>query len=449
MASLRWIVCLCFLLFAVCSIPCAKAIAEERPSPTTANQQPRLEGKQLVVSLGTVKSMQLTTGDIQPARQPQSLRLTGQLVLDPAKLVHVTTRFSGEVVRVASADEKDGPPIRIGEKVKKGQLLAKIWSREIGEKKSDLVDALSQLYLDESIYRNLKVLEKSGAIQQRSLEEMQRSYESGLILVERVRRTLTSWRIAETEMAKIEIEARRIHAQATAGPSVNLDAEAAGKPAPESVVDATWGEIQILSPIDGTILEKNLTVGDIVGTEDDLFKIADIDRLMVMANIYEEDLDTVAALPVDQRVWRIEVNSQVTAGPVRGVIEVIGDVIDPSQHTAILTGPIDNSQGAFRIGQFAQTVIDIPAKPNLLQIPLEAIIDAGARQSIFVSRSGDLTHWERIELNLARRTSKFVWATANAQDTLHVGDKVLTRGCLELSSALDELSPASDTSAGR
>ena len=306
----QYVVCILVFISTVRFAPCWNAKAEESPLPSTRDEHPRIEGKQLVVPLSTVKSMQLSTTVVHEARQPQSLQLTGQLMLDPAKLVHVTTRFGGEVVRVAAADGKDGPQIRVGEKVKQGQLLAKIWSKEIGEKKSDLVDALSQLYLDESIYQRLKELQKSGAIQERAIDEKQRDYESDLIQVERIRRTLTSWRIADAEMQKIEAEAKRIHANALAGPSVELDAQASGKPVADSLVDGTWGEIQIIAPVDGTILEKNITVGDIVGTDDDLFKVADLSRLIVMANIYEEDLPSVMALPEDQRVWSIEVNSR-------------------------------------------------------------------------------------------------------------------------------------------
>jgi len=46
----------------------------------------------------------------------------------------------------------------------------------------------------------------------------------------------------------------------------------------------------------GVILEKNFTVGDIVDTTHDMFKIADLSRLGVMANVYEEDLPKLVAL---------------------------------------------------------------------------------------------------------------------------------------------------------
>ncbi|WP_432490593.1 efflux RND transporter periplasmic adaptor subunit, partial [Flavonifractor plautii] len=72
---------------------------------------------------------------------------------------------------------------------------------------------------------------------------------------------------------------------------------------PPSRIDESWAEIDIRSPLDGVILEKNLTVGDIIRTDQDhdLFKVADLSRLVVAANVYEEDIPTLTALPDDQR----------------------------------------------------------------------------------------------------------------------------------------------------
>ena len=56
------------------------------------------------------------------------------------------------------------------------------------------------------------------------------------------------------------------------------------------------GAIEVRSPLDGVILEKNIALGDLVDTNLDLFKIADLSRLRVMAHAYEEDLPLLDAL---------------------------------------------------------------------------------------------------------------------------------------------------------
>ena len=69
------------------------------------------------------------------------------------------------------------------------------------------------------------------------------------------------------------------------------------RPSEQLALDRTWAELDIVAPMAGVILEKNFTVGDIVDTTHDMFKIADLSRLGVMANVYEEDLPKLVALP--------------------------------------------------------------------------------------------------------------------------------------------------------
>lgn len=388
----------------------------------------------LVIPAATVGTMRLTASVVQPARSAQPLRLTGQLMLDPSRLVHVHTRFGGEVVEVGPSDRGKDSPLRVGDSVHKGQLLAILWSREIGEKKSDLVDALSALALHESIYRHLKSIDNTGAVAQRSIEEMRRAYESDLILVERLRRTLRSWRLDESEIQEIEAEAKRIHERASAGPEGGPNLAA-------PPVDPRWAEIEIRAPLDGVILEKNLTVGDIMTTDDDLFKIADLSRLVVMANVYEEDLPTLSAIPPDQRTWQIRLTSHAAAEPVTGRIEAIGNVIDPNQHTAVAQGWIDNAGGQFRVGQFIEAVVPIAGGEDEVEVPITSIIDDGASKSAFIAKTEDLTVVQRRPVEVRRRTGRAAFLPSRAEGGVAAGERVLTRGVLELSSVLEELRP--------
>ena len=76
-----------------------------------------------------------------------------------------------------------------------------------------------------------------------------------------------------------------------------------------------WAEVEIRAPFDGVILERNATLGDIVTTDLDLFKIADLSKLGVMVNAFEEDLPSLEALPPDARQWTVHLKSQPrTAG---------------------------------------------------------------------------------------------------------------------------------------
>ncbi len=386
-----------------------------------------------------VRSMQLRAETLHPVRRGGRLRLTGQLALDPGRLVHVTTRFPGEVVEVAAVGDP-ATPLRVGMPVERGQLLAVLWSRDMGEKKSDLVDALSQLYLHRSLYERLKALDNQGVVPQRTIDEMERTYESDVIEVERVRRTLTSWRVPANEIEAIEQEAQRIHAEALRGPrpmESTPPAVAAPRTAKPASID-TWANIEIRSPITGTILERNLTVGDIVDTATDLFKVADLGRLQVLANIYEEDLPTLLSLPRERRIWEVLVNADRAAEPVVGTIDIIGNVIDPNQHTAVLQGAIDNHAGRLRVGQFIEASIEVPPLAGVWEIPVTALLDVAGTTRVFVATTADLTRWRPAEVEVARRTGTMAWLSA-AHPLLKEGAALLVDGGLELSAAYDAL----------
>ena len=89
--------------------------------------------------------------------------MPGSTALDPARLIRVRVRFApAEVVEIGKIDDPHSspgniPPLRrelqAGDPVKKGDLLAVLFSVDVGNKKNDLFDALSQLRLDEEVLR--------------------------------------------------------------------------------------------------------------------------------------------------------------------------------------------------------------------------------------------------------------------------------------------------------
>lgn len=386
----------------------------------------------LVIPQGVVKSMRLSAAIAEESHQPQMLRLTGRLMYDPNQLVHVNARFGGEVIRIG--ETKEGRPLRVGDHVEKGQLLAIVWSKEIGEKKSDLVDALSQLALHEVIYKSLKALEKTGAVPKRSIDEMERLYESDLIQVERYRRTLRSWKVDESELAEVEQEAQKFHERV-------LQPDQDHQLQPPSKIDQSWAEIDIKSPLSGVILEKNLTIGDIVDTNDDLFKVADLSKLVVMANIFEDDIPTLISIPPDQRTWQIRLMSTPKSPTVTGKIELIGNVIDTNQHTAVVQGWIENHHEELRVGQFVEAIVSLPPRPDEIEIPLSGLIDDGPKKFVMIALDDKMTRIQRREVFVERRSPDAAFVRGDGPKALHAGERVLVKGVLELSGVLDKLRP--------
>jgi cobalt-zinc-cadmium efflux system membrane fusion protein len=397
----------------------------------------------LQLSPQLIHTLGVQTIQVQSAGSHDRLMLSGSLLLDSNRMVRVHSRFPGEVVSIGSvtpfgASAKDARPLRLGDHVSKGQLLAVVWSKDVGEKKSDLVNALSKLYLDETQLASLKKLDV-GVVAQSKVREAERARESDIIEVDRVERTLRSWRLTENEIQVVRAEAEKIHQ---------------GDIVADMDVDKSWAEVEVRCPFDGIVLEKNIVPGDIVDTNLDLFKIADLNVLGVMANVYEEDLPALDALKGEERHWTIYLKSQPNAPGIPGTFDLIGNIVDPNQHTAAVMGWLDNKDGRLRDGQFITAVVDLPSEEGEVVIPDTALIEDGTHCVVFVASNERGSEVTRRNVALVSRGLDVVYVKSepNAEDAakgcqaLKPGQWVISAGSIELDGALDS---AQATLAGR
>lgn len=386
-----------------------------------------------------IKSLNIQVAAVRQAPRTEPLVLAGSLFLDSSHLAIVHTRFTGEVVRLGevpdtnsdSADAGSEVPmrqVRAGDAVKKNDVIAVIWSKEIGEKKSDLVEALSRRNASKATLERLEGLEK-GSVSGQVVRDARRQYESDLIAVDRAERTLRSWKETDEEIAEVYAEADRI-----------VRGESSKNPG----VRETWANVEIRSPLDGVVLERNISIGEIVDTNFDMFKVADISRMGVLANIYEEDIPKLTGLTGNQRRWKVRLKAEPESTPIDGAFEVIGHVIDPGQHTAAVVGWIKNPDQRFRTGQFITATIEVPGPSDAVLIPNSAVIDQGPSATIFVASDASRFDLTARHVAVLRRGRDFALIqrtplSANQSlDSLQEGELVVTSGNLELFGVLQD-----------
>lgn len=421
---------------------------DDRPAPIIPKEEhsnSKMSGVAMVpgrddrlqLDSAVVDSLNVRVAAVKRAPLTEPLVLTGSLFLDSSHLAVVHTRFAGELVEVGHVPETDtnGAPIvvngkpvmrqlRAGDEVKKGQLIAVVWSKEIGETKSDLVEALSRRNTSKATLERLMGLEK-GAVPGQVIRDAQQKYQSDVIAVERAERTLRSWRETDEEIAEVYAESARI---------VN------GESASDSRVGQTWANVEIRAPLDGTVMERNGTVGEIVATGIDLFTIADLGRMGALANIYEEDIHKLTSLPSDQRSWKVRLKAEPESPPIQGRFEVIGHVIDPSVHTAAVVGWIENPNHHLRAGQFITATIELPGPTDAVVVPNSAIIDEGPTATVFVASDASMLNLQVRHVSVIRRGRDLALvqrapadkAKSRGAESLNEGELVITSGNLEL-----------------
>ena len=165
----------------------------------------------------------------------------------------------------------------------------------LGEKKSELVDAVSRLKLDDRVER---------------LRGVRRPFQSGPF-----GRPSGGSRVGPGQRGPDRTYAPLLEIKRTNSRyPVRSDRARKAGTSPNAIQEQ-WARVEIVSPQDGVILEKkNIALGDIVDTNADLFKIADLSELVVWAYCFEEELPTYERLrrPV---AWTVLLPSR----PGRGV----------------------------------------------------------------------------------------------------------------------------------
>jgi cobalt-zinc-cadmium efflux system membrane fusion protein len=316
----------CLLLAACHSAPKAVDEAEAAPPKTSVVTEPDLN----VVKIDRPERFGLVTAEKRVARP--EVHATGSVTPDVERSIPVVSLASGRVVEIHG---------RLGDDVKQGQLLLKVLSNDIStasqtyqQAKAD--EALSRKQLDRA-----KLLYDHGAV---SLNELQ---------------------VAEgtEEKAKVSL--------ATAAQFLRT---LGGDP------DNGTAVISITAPASGTIVEQNVVLASTVRTDNQqpLFTVADLSRVWVLCDIYENDLPSV-------RVGDIA-DVQLNAYPDRtlhGRISNIGKVLDPNLRTAKVRIEMANP-GMMRSGMFVTATFYGQQGRNYASIPSSAVIHLHDRDWVFL-----------------------------------------------------------------
>jgi cobalt-zinc-cadmium efflux system membrane fusion protein len=325
---------------------------------------------------------------MQPDRQTEKhgrqLVLRGTLGPDTDHYVQIRPRFAGEVVEVGTIREgvsgqptqsrriTNGDPVFGPEDKKPGTLLAVVSSKDLGQLKSNLLTALSQLALDEKTLEGQIAGNKKGVVPDQALREARQKVENDRVNADAARRTLRFYRLTDQEMNDLEEELTAIMKR--------------GAKSPTSEEWKNWARVEVRAPQDGTILESNLNVGAIVDNSTSstpLFIIGDLSRLSVWANLYEEDIPALMALP-RPIPWTVHLLADPKAKPIKGFIREIRPLVDPSVHAVLIKAYVDNPDGKLLAGQFITATVNLPALPNEVVVPTAALVEDGAESVIFV-----------------------------------------------------------------
>lgn len=328
---------------------------------------------------------------VEAQQIPRELTVAGQVQMDEQHTSHLGTLADG---RIASVDVLPGAAVRVGQKL--GDLHSHMVHETVG--------ALMQAFADIDRQRSAVTFATQAqeryhhlySIQAASLEESQRSDQD----LKQAQKMLVD---AETTM-----HMEREHL------SELLQVE------PESLTPTNLYDkelIPIRSPIDGVVLMRNVTVGQVVATGYEAFVISNLHTVWVTASVNEKDLPLLrVGVPAD-------VVSQAYPGQTfHGRVGMVGDELDPQTRTVPVRIVIPNPATQLRPGMFASAHITESETRNALFVPEDALQDINGMRVVFTTTDGSTFRAKTV--NIGTRSQGKV----EIVDGLTPQDRVVVKG---------------------
>src|SRR5262249_25576937 len=133
--------------------------------------------------------------------------------------------------------------------------------------------------------------------------------------------------------------------------------------------------LALRAPIAGTVVDRSLTLGQMVGGDASqrLYTIADLSQLWVNVDVYEKDLPLVRrgeAATVPTTAWPDE--------RFRGAIDYVGDVVDRAARTVKIRIAVDNGRMLLKPEMFVTAELATAVNTAVLSVPLAAVHGEGS-----------------------------------------------------------------------
>lgn len=287
------------------------------------------------------------------------LKVSGKIAENEENIQVQVSYFSGRIEKLYINST--------GITVKKGQLLATLYSPELITAQQELITAASLKESQPDLYRA-------------------------------VRNKLKLWKLTEAQIEEIE----------------------------------STKEVQeyfsIYATVSGTVVEKLVSQGDAVKSGKTMFKIADLNSVWAVFDIYEDQIDQV------KEGQMIEViSNSFPNDPVKTTVSFIEPVLNSNSRTVKLRAILDNTARMFKPGMFVEGSMNrvTSARDQRIMIPESAVLWTGKRSVVYMKMNANQPIFEMKEVKLG---SKFE-NKYEVLDGLDVGDEIVSHGTFTIDAA--------------
>jgi RND family efflux transporter MFP subunit len=174
--------------------------------------------------------------------------------------------------------------------------------------------------------------------------------------------------------------------------------------------------ITIYSPVSGFVTTRNAFIKQKITPDTELYTIVDLSRVWVMADVYEHD---AALVQVGQSATVTLASSPSRRLPAK--VAYILPQVDPTTRTLRVRLEIANPDYALKPEMFADVELHVAARQRLV-VPVNAVMNSGMRQTVFVDRGNGFFEPRQVQ------TGESLGDRVEILSGLKRGERIVTSG---------------------
>ena len=355
-----------------------QAAGREVPSVESMSGNKSDTKADLTLAAEMIERIKLQYAEVKTQMIANQIRTTGTVQANAYKETRVTPLVGGRVTAVKA---------QLGDFVKKGQILATIFSSDLAQEQTEYlkVDANLQLHITQS---------------------------------ERYRKLAEIGAVSQQEKQEVEARLREHHAE-HASHRQKLKLLGMTEAQIDGLKDASQvkSEVIVPAPSSGVITARGVNIGQVVTTADSLFSVTDLATVWVIANVYEKDF---GAMRTGARV-----HFTTPSYPNRnfsGTISYVDPRVDSASRTAQVRVEVTNPKQMLKLGMFVDVTLNSSGSQEVTVVPKSALQSIGNDQVIFVALGAGQFQLRKLQPGEDAGDSVRVMSGVKA------GEKIVTEG---------------------
>ena len=378
------VVILVFIVLVGCK---AKKEEPAAQSPSTVAGQDTPATIQALPTHTAFAALKTEQIQIRPLRQTLKAQ-AGKILANENRVAHLNSRVPGRIVAVY-AD--------LGDRVKAGDRLLLLDSPDLGMAQVEYRKAKTRLSVADQAVKRARSLLEGGVVGTGEYQRREGEFQAVLAEVQAAEERLHLLGMGEKDIQQL-------------GSTALPHAKAA--------------QVPLRAPFQGEILERNVTVGEVVDPTKTLLTVADLSTVWVRADFPEQQVAQLkVGLPIEIRIGAYP-NETFT-----GRVSYLASTVDPATRTVRVKADVPNPDAKLRPEMFADVTVLLDQRP-VLAVPLAAVQQAGTKTIVFVTKGE--RRFEPREVTVGQPQEGY----APVLSGLHESEQVVTEGSYLLKSEL-------------